>query len=219
MLEEEGGDSRLGVAVDYRPVYGGGSTVTGQQGGVEVECSEPGHLPNHFGEHPERDDNEQVGLETLQFADKFRIFELDGLHKMQAMLLGVKFHRGFKHPVATAGRFVRHRDHSDYVETLLDEKVEALDGKFGCAEKHYSEIFFFHCSSLGIEVSGAACRSFGDSPGGLPQRIVGHGSCQRDFLLADRVYELYVTRHKGYGAVGIRALVAIFEVTLYRTAD
>ena len=49
VLEAEGGDARLRVAIDHCPVYGGGTSVAGEEGAVEVDRAEAGERPDDLG--------------------------------------------------------------------------------------------------------------------------------------------------------------------------
>ena len=63
VLKEKGGHAGLGVTVHHSPVDGSGTAVTGQQRGVQVERAQRRHLPHGLGQHPEGDDDEQLGVE------------------------------------------------------------------------------------------------------------------------------------------------------------
>ena len=89
MVEEEGGDAGLGVAVDDGPVDGRCAAVLRQEGGVEVEGAEAGHGPHGFGEHSESHDNLEVGLEGTELVEKFGGLQLLGLKHGQALAQGV----------------------------------------------------------------------------------------------------------------------------------
>ena len=57
MVEEECGDTGLCVAVHHGTVYRSCSTVPGQQGRMEIECSRWRHGPDGFRKHTEGYDN------------------------------------------------------------------------------------------------------------------------------------------------------------------
>ena len=76
MLQEEGGDTCFCFTVDDGPVDGGSSTILGQEGGVQVEGAQTGHVPHHFGQHAESHHNLQVGLPGAQGVQKLLVFQL-----------------------------------------------------------------------------------------------------------------------------------------------
>ena len=57
VVKEKGGDTSLRVAINDGPVDRGGTTVLGEQGGMEIERAETGHGPHNFREHSEGDNN------------------------------------------------------------------------------------------------------------------------------------------------------------------
>lgn len=155
MFQEEGGHAGLGVAVDDGPVDWGGAAVAGQEGGVEVECPEPGHSPDHFGEHTEGYHYEEVGVERPELTDKLGVLELDRLHEFQAAFKGELLDGRLIHLVAAARGLVGHCDHADHVIASVDYAAQAFYGEVGGAEKYYSEVLFSHCSVIGGETGTA----------------------------------------------------------------
>lgn len=98
---------------------------------MEIECAEPGHSPHYFGEHPERDHNKEIGIQSAKFFYKFRVFEFYGLQHRDAMLDSVDLHRRLKHPVTAARGLVGHGDHADNIVTVGNQRVKTLHRKFG----------------------------------------------------------------------------------------
>ena len=76
MVEEEGGYASAGFSVHNGPMDGSGAAVIGEKGGVNVERAEAGHGINHFGQHPEGDHHEDVGVDCAQLFDELLRFEL-----------------------------------------------------------------------------------------------------------------------------------------------
>jgi len=62
VLEEEGGDARLLLAVDKGPVDGSGTPVLGQQRCVQVKRPHGRHAPDNLGQHPEGHNHLDVRL-------------------------------------------------------------------------------------------------------------------------------------------------------------
>ena len=79
MVEEECGDSRACLAVDYRPVDGSGTAVLWQQGGMHVECAVFGHCPHHLGQHTECHYHLQVGIKGAQLFHECLVLHLHRL--------------------------------------------------------------------------------------------------------------------------------------------
>lgn len=158
LLEEEGGDACLGVAVHDSAVDGRGSAVARQERCVEVEGAEFGHAPHYFGEHSEGYDNEQVGAQSAQFFHEFGGFKPLGLHQVQAVGKRVVLYGRLDELVASSGDFVGHRDDAHHVVAFADYAAEAFDGKLGCAEEYYAEVFFLHYAFFFLRYSNnSAC--------------------------------------------------------------
>ena len=76
MLEEEGGDTCFGLSIHDGTVDRRRTAIFRQETPMQVECAETGHSPHHLRQHPEGDDDEEVGIDgakclhkvgTLQF--------------------------------------------------------------------------------------------------------------------------------------------------------
>ena len=61
LVQQEGRDARFRLPVDDCPVDGRRTAVLRQQRGVEVERPQARHGPDYLGQHPECDDDPQVG--------------------------------------------------------------------------------------------------------------------------------------------------------------
>ena len=104
---------------------------------MKVECAERRHGPYHFGKHAEGYHDEQIRAKRTQFADKFRIFQLHGLHQFQAVGFGILLDGGMEQFVSAAGRFVGHSHDANHIISSLDKAPQAFHCKVGCTEKNY----------------------------------------------------------------------------------
>ncbi len=105
---------------------------------MQVESAQPRHGPHHFRQHPECYDDEQVCIERPQPVDKFRIFQLLGLHyAWKPGFGGIALNGAFYHLVAASSGLVGHRYHTYYVVSALVYAAEAADSEVGIAHEHY----------------------------------------------------------------------------------
>ena len=93
MFEKKCSDTGFSVSVNHSPVYRGGSTITREQGSVEIKRAETRHGPHHFGKHPERNDHKQISIKRAQMLGKLGSLEVDRLHEMEPSFLGKQFYR------------------------------------------------------------------------------------------------------------------------------
>ena len=121
VVEEEGGDARLGLAVDDCPVDGSRTAILGQQGGVDIERAVCGHSPHHFGQHAEGHDHLQVGPVGVQLLHESGVFHLLRLEDGQPMLKGILLYgRWLEHASVTAYGLVGLGDHRHHVITVVN---------------------------------------------------------------------------------------------------
>ena len=62
VVQEKGRHARALLAIDDGPVNRSGTTILGQERGMEIKRTQSRHLPNHLGQHSEGNHNAQVGL-------------------------------------------------------------------------------------------------------------------------------------------------------------
>ena len=85
VLQKEGGDACLFVAIDDGPVDGRCASVLGQERRMQVEGAHRGHVPYHFGQHTEGDYNLQIGVQCAQLFQKGLVFQSFGLQNGQIL--------------------------------------------------------------------------------------------------------------------------------------
>ena len=145
VFEEEGGYARLLIAVDYGPVYGGGTAVLWQKGGVKVEGSQRGHVPDHLGQHAEGHHYLEVGLEGSELFYEKRILQSFGLQDGYPLLYGVFFDgTGLKYASMTTHWLVGHGYNTYYIIMVFHETAQYMLGKLGGSHEHYPHLFLFH---------------------------------------------------------------------------
>ena len=144
MVEEEGGGSRDAVAIDDCPVEGSSPTILREQRGMEVERAHAGHCPNHFGQHPESDDNLQVGLPGTQGFEERLVLELFGLEEREIVVERILLDRAVLHLVASSGRLVGHRDDANHMIAARHQRIEGGHRKIGRAHEYDSYILSLH---------------------------------------------------------------------------
>ena len=145
VVEEKGGHTRLGLAVDDGPVDGCRTAILRQQGGVHVESAEPGHGPHHLGQHAKGHHHLQVGLETGQFGHEVGVFHLDGLEHGDAVGQRILLHFGGLQLVLVPPHgLVGLGDHGHHAVALVHEAAQRAYGKLGRAHEYDAEIFLFH---------------------------------------------------------------------------
>ncbi len=145
VLEKEGGYAGLLIAVDYGPVYGSGTTVLGQKGGVQVEGPKRGHAPDYLGQHAEGYHYLEVGLESAELLYEERIFELFGLKNRYSLLHGVFLDgAALKHASMTTHWLIGHGYHTYYIIMVFHETAQYMLGKLGSSHEHYPHLFLFH---------------------------------------------------------------------------
>ena len=86
MVEEEGCDTRLCLAVDDSPVYRGSTAILRQKGGMHIEGAEAGHCPHHLRQHSESHHHLQVGIIATQLLKESLILHLHRLENGQPVL-------------------------------------------------------------------------------------------------------------------------------------
>ena len=132
VVEEEGGDTCLTLAIDDCPVDGRGSAILRQQGGVDVERAETGHGPHHFGQHTESHHHLQVGVVGAQLADKRRVLHLFGLQHGQTVLQRVfLYFRWLQYTAMASHGLIGLGDNGHHIVSALYEPLQGADGKFG----------------------------------------------------------------------------------------
>ena len=142
LVEEEGGETRLGLPVDDGEVDGGCATVLGQEGCREVEGASPRHLPHHGGQHPEGHHDEQVSLVRGQLLQKRFVSQLLGLQQRQTMRQGDILHVGILYLPASTGGLVGHGDDDGHFIAGGKDGFELRGRKFWGAEIGDSEVLF-----------------------------------------------------------------------------
>ena len=70
MIEQKGGNTCLLLAIDHSPVNRRCTTILGQQRRMQVEGSIFWHCPDNLGQHTERNDNTQIGLQLAHSLHK-----------------------------------------------------------------------------------------------------------------------------------------------------
>ena len=139
VVEEEGGDTCLGLAVDDSPVDGCGTTILREQGGMDIEGAVRGHSPNDLGQHTEGDDNLQVGTIAAKLVEELGVAHLLRLEHGDAMLEGILLDRGcLKHAAMSAHGLVGLGYYAYYIVTALNQSAESSYSKFGGAHEDYS---------------------------------------------------------------------------------
>ena len=147
VVEQERRDAGLGFAVDDGPVDRRGPAVLRKQRGVQVECSQPRHGPDHFGKHAERDDDPQIGFQRLHGFDELRRFQLFGLQYRKSQFERGQLNLALMQFLAPSGGFVGRCDHGHDVVAPGDQRPERRYGEFGRTHKYDAQLFRIHCSS------------------------------------------------------------------------
>ena len=149
VLQKEGSKACFFFAVDNRPVDGGRPAILRQQGSVQVESAQAGHLPDDFGQHPEGDDDLQVGFQRSKHRDESFAFQLFGLQYLQSSGERISFDGArLKYAAVSPDRLVGHRNHPDDVISAFYQTAQALDGKIGSSHVNDSQRFLFHLFNL-----------------------------------------------------------------------
>lgn len=131
VVEQEGGDTCLTLAIDEGPVDGSGSPILGQQRGMKVEGAQGWHGPYAFGQHAEGNDDKEVGTPSTQGVLELRVAQTLGLEQGELMLEGVLFDGRLGDLEAATGRAVGHGDYADYAMPRLADGLERGNGKIG----------------------------------------------------------------------------------------
>ena len=136
MIEEEGGDARLGLAVDDGPVDGSRAAVLGQQGGMEVEGAHGRHRPYHLGQHTEGHNDLEVSPVAAQLFEESLVLQALGLQDGDVVLQGEQLDgRRLQGVVMTAHRLIGHRDDCHNIILVLHQFTKGLHGKLGSAHE------------------------------------------------------------------------------------
>ena len=139
VIEEEGGDTSLRLAIDDSPVDRRCATILRQQGGMHIERAETGHGPHHLGQHAESHHHLKVGTEATQLLHELGVFHLDRLQHGQALLQGILLDRRRLQRVLMASYgFVGLSNHSHHIISAFYEALEGFHRKLGCSHKNDS---------------------------------------------------------------------------------
>ena len=132
VVEEKGGDARLGVAINDCPVDGGSTTILRQEGGMEVECTKARHGPNHLGEHAEGYNHLKVCFKSTKLTEELLVTKTFWLQDRNVMAEGKLLDRALLQDIVmTAHWFIWHGDASYDVTTCLKEGAKGFDCKVG----------------------------------------------------------------------------------------
>ena len=144
VVQQEGRDARFRLPVDDCPVDGRRTAVLRQQRGVEVERPQARHGPDYLGQHPECDDDPQVGPQCLHRRDEFRGLEFLGLQYRQPQFECGQFHVAPVEFLPAAGGFVGCGHHAHDVIAPGDQRPERRHGEFGRAHEYDTQFFRVH---------------------------------------------------------------------------
>ena len=137
MVEEEGGDASLCLAVDDRPVDRSRPTILWEQGGMDIKSAVFRHGPHHFGQHTEGHHHLKVGVKGFELTDKRLILHLLRLKDGQAVSYGILFYcRWLQHAAMPSDGFIGLCHHGHYIIVVTYESVESLNGKLRCSHEH-----------------------------------------------------------------------------------
>ena len=116
---------------------------------MQVERAPGRHRPNRLGQHPEGDDDLQVGPQSTQLADEPLVFEVFGLQDRKPLRKGILLDgRSLKHTAMASYRFIGHGDDSHNAVAALDKGTQTGYSKLGRTHKYYSQVVFFHTFSF-----------------------------------------------------------------------
>ena len=139
MVEEEGSDTRLSLAVDDSPVDRSRSAVLWQQCGMYVERTESWHIPYHLGQHTERYHYLQVGIIRAQLLYKFRVFHLYRLQYGQSVLQSIFLNsRSAQHRSVASYGFVGLSHNRYNIISVLHKQLERTHSKLRSSHKYYA---------------------------------------------------------------------------------
>ena len=145
VLEEECGYAGLPVSVYDGPVDGGGTTVLGQKGGVQVEGAQRGHAPDHLGQHTEGHHDLEIGLEGTELLYEQRVLQLFGLEDWYALLYRKLLDgAALQYASMTTDGLIGHGNHTYYIILVAHESAQYMFGKLGGSHEHYPQLLLFH---------------------------------------------------------------------------
>ena len=154
LIDHEGGNAGMALAVDYRPVDRGSSTILRQKGGVQIEGAEFRHAPDLLGEHAEGNYHKEIGLPGCESLEEFGILELERLQHRQTVLHCIFLDGGLMHLEPAARRLVRHGNHADNLVAVLDKSIQRSHGKLG--RSHKDDALLVHqAGHLALELAPA----------------------------------------------------------------
>ena len=81
VIERECGDSGFRIAVGQTPLDGSGTAKVGKERAVNVERTVGRHVPHHLGKHAKGNHRKNIGVESGEFRQKFRIAQFLWLQK------------------------------------------------------------------------------------------------------------------------------------------
>ena len=75
MFQKKGRNARFRFPVDDSPIDRRRPAILRQQGSMQVEGAQTGHVPHHLGKHAEGHHNLQIGLPCTQGLQESLIFQ------------------------------------------------------------------------------------------------------------------------------------------------
>src|SRR5690606_12704775 len=130
-LQQERGYSALNLAIDDGVVDGGGTTVLGQEGGMQVDRAVGRHTPNRLGQHAKSNHDLEVRLQRHQFSEKVRATQLLWLQIRYTLGKRICVYGRLWYLPATTGRFVGGGNYRHDIFARGKQRGKRSDGNLG----------------------------------------------------------------------------------------
>ena len=145
VVEEEGGNTRLLLAINHCPVDRRRTAILRKEGCMYIKCTIFRHRPNHLWQHAESNYHLQVSLIRAQLLYKLRVLHLYRLQNWQTLGKSILLHlRRLQRILVSAHRFIGLGNHSHHIITTLYQALEGFHRKLRCSHENNSQILLLH---------------------------------------------------------------------------
>ena len=131
VLQEKGGDACLCISINDRPVNRSCAPVLGKQRSMQIESTQPWHVPDYFRQHTKSNHNLKIRFPVTKGLHKSLIFQFLRLQQRQILFECISLDRRILNFMSASGRFIGHRYHAYHVIAALYQLTQGLHRKIG----------------------------------------------------------------------------------------